>query len=174
MKQIKVLLGCVGIALFLGSNVNAQQDPHFTQYFDNMLFINPGYAGSNGMLNMTAIHREQWVGFEGRPRSTTFSIHSPLAYESIGVGLTAVNDKIGPMNQTMIYGDVSYTLRFKNSNSRLAFGIKGGMNLINIGMDGVEGATPDDPNLLQSIRNNVNPNFGAGIYYYTPGFFYRS
>ena len=62
----------------MSSGSSAQQDPHFTQYFDNTLFVNPAYAGSKDVLNLTAIHREQWVGFDGRPRSTTFSIHSPF------------------------------------------------------------------------------------------------
>ncbi len=149
----------------------AQQDPHFTQYFDNMLFVNPAYAGSGGIMNMTAIHREQWVGFDGRPRSTTFSIHSPLSYESVGIGLTAVNDMIGPTNQTMIYGDLSYTLKFKGSKSKLAFGVKGGVNVINVSSGGLNTTTPNDPKFLEDVRNKINPNLGFGIYYHNPRFF---
>lgn len=162
---IGVLLSCIN------SQLNAQQDPHFTQYFDNTLFINSAYAGSKEVLNVTAIHREQWVGFDGRPRSTTFSIHSPLPYESIGVGLTAVNDRIGPMNQTMIYGDVSYTLKFKNHKGRLAFGVKGGINVINARLTELETADPNDAKLMQNVSNKINPNIGFGIYYHTPRFF---
>ncbi len=171
MKTIKFLAGCFTLVLLGSTSATAQQDPHYTQYFDNMLFINPAYAGSRGMLNMTGIHREQWVGFDGRPRSSTFSIHSPLSYESVGLGLTAVNDNIGPMNQTMFYADASYTVKFKNHKGKLAFGVKGGINLINIGRDGLNTDNPNDPKLLQNIRNNINPNFGFGIYYHTPGFF---
>lgn len=171
MKTIKFLAGCFTLVLLGSTSATAQQDPHYTQYFDNMLFINPAYAGSRGMLNMTGIHREQWVGFDGRPRSSTFSIHSPLSYESVGLGLTAVNDNIGPMNQTMFYADASYTIKFKNHKGKLAFGVKGGINLINIGREGLNTGNPNDPKLLQSIRNNINPNFGFGIYYHTPGFF---
>ena len=171
MKTIKFLAGCLTLVLLGSTGATAQQDPHYTQYFDNMLFINPAYAGSRGMLNMTGIHREQWVGFDGRPRSSTFSIHSPLSYESIGLGLTAVNDNIGPMNQTMFYADASYTVKFKNHRGKLAFGVKGGINLINIGREGLNTDNPNDPKLLQNIRNNINPNFGFGIYYHTPGFF---
>lgn len=148
-----------------------QQDPHFTQYFDNTLFVNPAYAGSRGMLNITGIHREQWVGFDGRPRSTTFSIHSPLSYESVGVGFTMVNDEVGPVKQTMFYGDFSYTLKFKNKGRKLSFGLKGGLNLINVGSNSLETTEASDPKLLQNVRNHVNPNFGAGIYYHTPSFF---
>lgn len=171
MKTIKFLIVSLTLVLLGSTSATAQQDPHFTQYFDNMLFVNPAYAGSNGMLNVTGLHREQWVGFEGRPRSTTFSIHSPLTYESLGMGLTAVNDVVGPLNQTMIYADVSYTLKFKNHRGKLAFGLKGGVNVINIGIEGLNTDDPNDPKLLTNIRNNVNPNFGFGIYYHTPGFF---
>jgi len=149
----------------------AQQDPHFTQYFDNTLFVNPAYAGSKGVLNVTGIHREQWVGFDGRPRSTTLSIHSPLAYESVGLGLTMVNDQAGPVKQTMIYGDFSYSFKVGKRGQKLSFGIKGGINLINIGTSSLETTTDGDPKLLQNVRNSVNPNFGAGIYYHTPKFF---
>jgi type IX secretion system PorP/SprF family membrane protein len=107
----------------------AQQDPHFTQYFDNALFVNPAYAGSTGFLTATGIHREQWVGFDGRPRSSTFSLHSPLSYESIGLGFTAVRDVIGPISQTILYGDFSYSLKL-NEKSKLAFGLKAGMNKV--------------------------------------------
>ena len=109
----------------------AQQDPHFTQYFENTLFVNPAYAGSRGALNITSVHREQWTGFDGRPQSSTLSIHSPMKNESVGLGLTLVNDAIGPMNQTMVYGDYSFTLKF-SEKSHLALGMKAGVNLINL------------------------------------------
>ncbi len=156
---------------FIGSTAIGQQDPQFAQYFDNTLFVNPAYAGSKEVLNVTAIHREQWVGFNGRPRSTTLSIHSPLPYESIGIGLTAVNDNIGPLNQTLVYADFSYTLKFKNSKSRLAFGVKGGVNIINGRFTDLETGTADDPKLNQNVHNKVNPNFGFGVYYHLPKFF---
>lgn len=160
---VLLLIGCYG--------VQAQQDPQFTQYMDNTLFLNPGYAGSRGMLNATAIHREQWVGIDGRPRSTTFSLHSPLTFDNIGLGFTAVNDVIGPLNQTMFYADFSYSLKFKNSKGKLAFGVKGGINLLSSRTDQLSTTQGQDPNLLLSVRNQINPNFGAGIYYHTPKWF---
>jgi type IX secretion system PorP/SprF family membrane protein len=169
MKTIKLTL--VGLLIIGANTISAQQDPHFTQYFDNMLFVNPAYAGSNGMLNMTALHREQWIGFDGAPRSTTFSIHSPTSYESVGVGLTAVNDMAGPLRQSMVYGDFSYTLRFKNSKSKLAFGAKAGFNAINVNREVLTTTVENDPKLTQNTRNNINPNFGFGVYYHNPRFF---
>lgn len=166
MKKIVIVM----IMGFVWASSFAQQDPHFTQFFDNTLFINPAYAGSKDVLNITTIHREQWVGFDGRPVSTTLSVHSPLSYRSIGVGITYVNDNVGPLKQNLFYGDVSYSLRFRNK-SKLAFGIKGGMNLINIGSASLNTTTEGDPNLLNNVRNLVNPNFGFGVYYHTPKWF---
>ena len=122
------------------------------------------------MLNITGIHREQWVGFDGRPRSSTLSIHSPLRYESIGLGLTAVHDEAGPLKQTMLYGDFSYSLRFKKER-KLSFGLKAGMNIVSVGTSSLQTTNANDPNLLQSIRNNILPNFGFGILYHSPRFF---
>ena len=150
--------------------VTAQQDPHFTQYFDNMLFVNPAYAGSNKLLTANTIHREQWVGFEGAPSSTTLSIHSPLPYESVGVGLTAVRDVIGPTRQTMFYGDFSYTLRFKRKGT-LSFGLKAGLNLINNETQTLQTVDQGDAQLVTNVMNRINPNIGAGIYYRLPKFF---
>lgn len=166
MKKIIVII----LTLLTVGQLYAQQEAQFAQYFDNTLFVNPAYAGSRGMLNTTIIHREQWVGFNGRPRSTTFSIHSPLKYESIGLGLTMVADETGPVKQNMFYGDVSYRLKFKNQ-SKLVFGIKGGLNMINIGKTSLETISENDVKLISNVRNNVNPNFGAGVYYHNPKFF---
>jgi type IX secretion system PorP/SprF family membrane protein len=168
MKKIMIIITAV---IGMQTVSFAQQDPHFTQYFDNTLFVNPAYAGSRGMLNVTGIHREQWMGFAGRPVSSTLSIHSPLSYESVGLGLTVVNDQAGPVKQTMFYGDFSYTVRFGTSNAKLSFGIKGGMNLINIGTASLQTTSADDPKLVQNVRNSINPNFGGGIYFHTPAFF---
>uniref|UniRef100_UPI00404A7A54 type IX secretion system membrane protein PorP/SprF n=1 Tax=Flavobacterium sp. TaxID=239 RepID=UPI00404A7A54 len=71
-------------------SAQAQQEAHFTQFADNQLFVNPAYAGSNEILNATVLHRQQWVGFTGAPQTSTFSMHSPLSYESVGLGITMV------------------------------------------------------------------------------------
>lgn len=148
-----------------------QQDIQFTQYMDNTLAVNPAYAGSGGVLNATLIHREQWVGMAGRPTSTTLGIHTPLSYKSLGMGFSVVHDEIGPIQQTSFFVDLSYSLRFKNSKGKLAFGVKGGMNILSSRTAELTTTDNQDPNLITNIRNQINPNFGGGIYYHTPKFF---
>ncbi|MEN9969424.1 MAG: hypothetical protein RIR94_1622 [Bacteroidota bacterium] len=157
--------------LLVATTVVGQQEAHFTQFTDNQLFVNPAYAGSNGMLNATALHRQQWVGFAGSPKTSTFSFHTPLTYESVGLGMTMVSDQIGPLNQNMIYGDFSYSLKFTNQ-SRLSFGIKAGLNVISLNTSTLTTTEQNDPNLIKDVRNQVNPNLGFGMYYRSKNWFF--
>lgn len=160
MKHVIAIL----IAL-VALNAEAQQEPQYTQYMDNMLYYNPAYAGSREMLNVTALHRQQWVGFTGAPITTTLAVHSPLRYESVGLGLSVMNDKIGPTNATWINADMSYSLRFKRSKGRLSFGLKAGINLLNGDLGNLVKEEQVDPSLNVRYSNDVKPNIGGGVYY---------
>jgi type IX secretion system PorP/SprF family membrane protein len=131
--------------------------------------VNPAYAGSSGMLSANAIHRQQWVGFQGAPQSTTLSLHTPLNYRSVGLGFTVVNDIIGPINQTMIYADFSYTLKL-GKTARLALGLKGGINMLNVKTDAFQNVQANDP-AFTNVQNQINPNVGFGVYYHDEHFF---
>ena len=150
----------------------AQQDVQFTQYNDNMLHYNPAYAGNRDVLTVTALHRQQWVGMKGAPMSTTLALHTPLKYEAIGVGVSLLNDRVGPLTQSWIAGDISYTLRFgSTSNSRrsaddprLSFGVKGVMNMLNADLDRLQTTDQNDVD-LQNYNNKMGANVGAGVYF---------
>lgn len=167
--KLNISIGIIFMSLTWASI--AQQEAHFTQFADNQLFINPAYAGSNGMLNATMLHREQWIGFTGNPRTSNFSLNTPLSYESVGVGISMVNDQIGPMTQTMFYGDFSYSLKFSNQ-SKLAFGVKAGMNMISLNTSTLNTTTENDQNLNKDSRFVVNPNLGFGVYYHSKKWFF--
>lgn len=158
------------IPIFMVSWMFSQQEPQFTQYFDNTLFQNPAYAGSNKMLSFNTMHREQWIGFKDRPSTTSMTLHSPLSYESVGLGISAIRDVIGPTTQHMVYADFSYSLRI-TKNQTLAFGLKGGFNMINTKTSTLTTTQEDDPNLVQNSLNRFNPNVGFGIYYHSDKFY---
>ena len=168
MKAIKVM-----IVIFLSTlnTVLAQQEAQFTQYMDNMLYYNPAYAGSRDMMNFTAMHRQQWAGYKGAPMSTTFAMHTPLRYESLGVGLSLLNDKVGPLNATWVNADLSYSIRFKNNKARLSFGVKGGINVLNGDLAALVKQNNADNDLNYRYQSQVKPNIGAGIYYHSKHWF---
>ncbi|MBF4986343.1 type IX secretion system membrane protein PorP/SprF, partial [Nonlabens mediterrranea] len=58
--------------------VTAQQDPQYTQYMYNPITINPAYAGNRGVMSVVGLHRSQWVGLDGAPRTQSLSLHTPI------------------------------------------------------------------------------------------------
>src|SRR6185503_5472558 len=141
----------------------------FTHYMYNTLWLNPAYAGTRGLPTVTGIHRSQWLSFDGAPQDQSFTIHAPLTSKKFGVGLSMINDKIGPTKSTWIALDFAYHLKL-NKKARLAVGLKG---LVNIFRNNVSELKLDNQNDL-AFSNNVKtvlPNAGAGLYYYTSKFY---
>ena len=155
----------VSLVSFL--ETQAQQDPHYTQYMYNMNVINPAYAGSKENLAIGLLYRKQWVNIEDSPTTFTATGHSPVG-KNVGIGLSAISDKIGPVNETNVYGDVSYTLNLGGEH-KLAMGIKAGATFHKVGLfDEVYANVPDpnDPAFSQNI-NKTYLNIGSGLFYYT-------
>ncbi len=161
MKKLIV----IGIALLIGLDNYAQQDAMFTHYMFNTLAINPAYAGSRDALTITTLHRSQWVGFGGAPTTQTLTLHTPLS-NKIGLGLSLLNDKIGPINTTAVYGDFSYSIKL-SKKSKLSFGLKGGVNLIQGNLKTLQLEDANDESFSNNIESNLLPNFGFGMYYST-------
>lgn len=165
MKNFKLYILFVLLCLNAITS-NAQQDPMFTQYMFNTLAVNPGYAGSRGALNVTGLYRNQWVGIDGAPTTQTFFAHTPFLSKNMAVGISVVNDKIGPINQTMMYGDYSYTIKVTES-SKLAFGLKAGVNIIRGNLSSIDLTEQNDQSFATNIDYKPLPNFGFGMYYHS-------
>ncbi len=142
----------------------AQQDPMFTHYMDNTLSINPAFAGSSDALSMTLLNRNQWVGFDGAPVSQTFTVHSPIRSERIGLGASVIQDKIGPAKSTSVYADFAFRINL-TKKSKLSFGLKGGVSFYSADLTTVVLNQQKDAAFANKIDNRVMPNFGFGLYY---------
>jgi type IX secretion system PorP/SprF family membrane protein len=115
------------VLIFTVIDAYSQQDAQFTQYMYNTININPAYAGSRGILSIFGLYRTQWVGLDGAPETSSFSVNTPINNSNLGVGLSLVNDKIGPTNENNFSVDVSYTVQ-TSASFKLSFGIKGTAN----------------------------------------------
>jgi type IX secretion system PorP/SprF family membrane protein len=157
--------------LFIGCiDMNAQQDPQFTQYMYNTVAINPAYAGSRGMLSIFGIHRAQWIGLEGAPTTTGTSIHTPLNDSRIGLGVSILQDAIGPSNKQTLSADFSYTIS-TSENYKLSFGLKGTASLFSIDYTKLNRFDINDPRFQNNISNQFSPNIGAGMYLHSKQFY---
>ena len=158
--------------LMMGTSIaSAQQDPMFTNYMFNALTFNPAYAGSNGHMVINALHRSQWVGIEGAPTTQTFTIHTPLKSERVGVGFSFVNDKIGVTNGMNFNG--AYAYRIPVGKGHLAIGLQASMNNWRADWSKLTYADGQigDPAFQGANPNTWKFNFGTGIYYSTKRFY---
>ena len=139
----------------------AQQEPLFSNYIWNPLSFNPGVAGTSGFMTMNATIREQWVGFEGRPRTQAFNMHTVLKKREFGIGASIINDNIGPINSTTLQGNFAYKLKL-DRGVYISLGLKAEASLWQGKFAGLELA--DDPSFATDIRSAFLPNFGFGAY----------
>jgi type IX secretion system PorP/SprF family membrane protein len=153
------------LLIFNIMQLRAQQDPQYTQYMYNTLTVNPGYTGSTGNLEATLQHRTQWVGIDGAPQTQAFTIHAPMLADNVGLGLSVVNDRLGPSNETFVNGNFSYTLPL-GADTKLAFGLRAGARMLNIDWSKGRYYQEGDPLLNTNINNRINPTIGSGIYVY--------
>ncbi len=144
--------------------LRAQQEPHYTQYMFNTLAVNPAYAGSKDAVSLTGLYRLQWVGIHGAPATQTFSVHGPYYRYHMGWGVHVINDALGPVHQTMVFGDYSYRLDM-NNGSRLQFGLSAGFEYFQLSIEDEKRLDEIDPYVFD-VSGKFLPNVGVGLYYF--------
>ncbi len=167
MKNTIIFLTVISF-LGIAPEVVAQQDALFTQYIDAQLYSNPAYAGSNDHITIAGIHRQQWAGFQGAPMTTGLMVHSPLHYESVGIGLDLWNDNIGTLNRSTAAANFAYRFTFKNGG-KLSLGVKGIADFNFADISTLSNAE-NDPRAYE-LTNSITPNAGVGILYKSPKWF---
>lgn len=169
---MKKLVLSLALTLATVVGLRAQQDAQYTQYMYNTITVNPAYAGSRGVLSIAGLHRSQWIGLDGAPRTQTLNVHSPVS-ERVGLGLSIVNDEIGngTSQETFFDGVFSYTIPLSRER-KLSFGVKAGGHLLNIDFNKLANYNQEAAGTgLVNIDQKFSPNFGAGVYYHTNAFY---
>lgn len=164
MKKIIAMI----VLLVCCQLVMSQQDSQYTYYMYNTVGINPAYAGSRGALSITGLHRSQWVGLEGAPTTQTLAVHTPFKETRLGLGVSFVNDALGPWKEQNLNIDFSYTIP-TSETAKLSFGLKASGNIFNLDVNKLNPEHANDPNLMSF--SEFKPNFGVGAYYHTDKFY---
>lgn len=150
-------------------SVKGQHGAMYSQYMFNGLLIDPAYAGSNDVLNVTAVNRNQWLGFDGAPRTTTLSMHSPLKNKKVNLGVTFINDQIGVTVQNKVSLVYAYRIFFKKSS--LSFGVQAGYNMIRNNWNRIVTTTSGDQIFSGQYSQQNLPQTGFGVYFKTGSFY---
>jgi type IX secretion system PorP/SprF family membrane protein len=164
IHKSSILRGFLGLVvlLLIVPMSHAQQDPQYTQYMYNTMSVNPAYAGQRDVLSVTGLHRSQWIGIDGAPRTQTFGVHAPLKNERVGLGLSVVQDALGPARETYLNANFSYTIPVDDFDAKLSFGIKGGVHLLDT--DWSKGRFQNPDAVFNENINLASPTIGAGLY----------
>ena len=84
----------ISLLFLLQYSVEGQQEQLYTQFMFNKMAMNPAYAGNDEMYSITAIHRNQWTGFDGAPETQLLSLNAPVG-RRVGLGLNVARNTIG-------------------------------------------------------------------------------
>lgn len=102
----------LGIALGLMGTLSAfAQDPQFTQFYANPLYLNPAFAGTARCPRVSLNYRNQWPALSGTFVTTSASYDQDVRGIMGGLGLLVTNDQAGKgtLNTTTVSGIYSYT-----------------------------------------------------------------
>lgn len=173
LNQYKMRIGTFILLTMLlvsfAKEMQAQQEPQYTQYMFNMMSVNPAYTGTSDAMNALMLSRWQWVGVEGAPRSHTFALHTPINEKKIGVGASVIADNIGPVTNT--YVNVNYAHRVSLSEKlTLSLGLKGGVYNYHVALSKLA-LNEQDNTFAEDYKKNFQPNIGAGGYLYTRDYY---
>jgi type IX secretion system PorP/SprF family membrane protein len=170
MRNNHIIFVCLLLVILGGTgHVQAQQRPIQSLYMFDQLLINPAYAGAHVQLSATSIYRNQWVNFEGAPKTATATVHSGFFNSKVGVGVIVGRDQIGIHDDFNLYFAYSYKIKMANRGV-LSMGIQGGFNNISSDFELLNRKYDGDP---QMTGRNIKfaPNFGTGLFY-SQGTFY--
>lgn len=162
------------VLMLLGScfTVRSQQDPQYTQYMYNTQVVNPAYAGTREGLSIGLLGRTQWVNFDGAPKSGTLSVNTPIgSLDNMGLGLSIVHDELGPAVESNI--NIDYAYRISTSDEgQVSFGVKAGLDLLDVDFTKLNIPPEGAGDVFDGqIDRKVQPQIGAGVYYYTNKFY---
>lgn len=157
--------------LLVSTEVLSQADMISSQYMNSQLMINPAYAGVRNSFSVNVLSRQQWMGINNAPTAYAIDVHSPLNKRMASLGGSFLHYENGPIQNNELTAMYSYLIRL-NHNMFLSFGLSAKVSHYNIGLSSLNVIEDNDPSFAQNIENSLKPNFGAGVFVYSPQFYF--
>lgn len=153
------------IPLFLGLlltfSSNAQIETMMGLYRYNPQWINPAYVGSNDKNEITLVHRNQWVGIVGAPK--TSGVNSSFVWgENKGIGVSLLLDEAGPVKTTLFNADFAYHTKL-NDQWKFSGSIRGSLANVTFNLAGLQLIDPTDAYFQSNRSTGLSPNLGWGV-----------
>jgi type IX secretion system PorP/SprF family membrane protein len=144
----------------------AQEQANFTQFYLNPYILNPSFAGIDGKTAVSLIYRKQWIGIDGGPAITNFSLHTPINTRT-STGLSVTNDSRGLLNNTSLLLSLGYNAALGTA-SYLRFGLSAGASWNMVDWKKLDGF--NDQAMANLSDNHLSLAGNAGISYHLHSF----
>ncbi|MBP6230753.1 MAG: PorP/SprF family type IX secretion system membrane protein [Paludibacteraceae bacterium] len=102
----------------------AQQNVQFSQFTLNINAINPAVTGNSEMIQISGVHRQQWLNLQRAPQTTFMNVELPflIQHSKHGVGISFLNESIGLFTDQSIWLKYAYHKEISN-NTNLSGGL---------------------------------------------------
>jgi type IX secretion system PorP/SprF family membrane protein len=158
------------LTLLAGGGVNGQRATQFSQYVYTQALQNPAYTGTRGAVSALLIHRNQWLGIQGAPKTSALNIHMPVGNTQSGVGIALINENIGFYHKLKANLAYAYRLKIADDNF-ISLGLQGGVDKVSFTPGEMINIT-EDLLILDASEGSLNPQAGVGLLYYSKRAFF--
>ena len=172
------------IAFFMSNNIQAQ-DPAFSQFYANPIYLNPAFAGAtpSGCPRANLNYRDQWPGIDRT--YVTYSASWDQHIESIGGGLGILisQDRAGAGRLNTSHASLVYSYHLPvNRKLSVKAGFEASYRMIGLDWSELTFGDMIDPQYgfvyptQEDIDDNATsvdfPDFSAGLLAYSENFFF--
>ena len=163
---MKNLIYIIAITLVSITSIIAQQLPYTTQLNETRSLWNPA-ATANGTEMVNFAHlRQQWMGFDGAPRTGSIMTEYPMLDYNMSAGAALTFDKTGPVSKISLQFNYAYKLQnVFTRDGQLSAGISAGFT--QYAFDPSESIVNDteDPLAIGGRATSFFPSVTAGLFY---------
>lgn len=162
-------------------NLSAQ-DPYFSQFFMNPVYLNPSYSGTMKVPRIGIQYRNQWPAFNKAYTTYFASFDTYLPKISSGIGLLMYQDVQADGTYTQSSFKAIYSREIRINKDWTMYGsLSAGaqINALNFsrllfpdGLDAIYGIQLPTAETMPENNQRVFPDFGAGILMYNGKYFF--
>jgi type IX secretion system PorP/SprF family membrane protein len=161
MRPTSINLALTIFFFFSFFSAHSQIEAMYSLYKLNPQYLSPVQSGSTENSEIIVSNRQQWVGFDGAPKTLGVSANIKWKYNK-GLGFLVYQDQAGPMSVTNLASDFAYHVRL-NSEWNMSGGVRAGF--LNLGLDfsKVDLVHEGDALFSKNRSTGFNPNVGWGL-----------
>ena len=179
----KILIAITACS-FISNNANAQ-DPAFSQFYANPLYLNPAFAGATpkGCPRANLNYRDQWPGIGRTYITTSASWDQHIDAIGGGLGIMVAQDRSGAGHLNTTHASLLYSYNLEvNRTWAVKAGFEASYRMIQLDWEDLTFGDMIDPqrgfvyNTQEDINNNATtrsfPDFSTGVIGYSENLFF--